>query len=189
MTGEIPAELGSLTNLEQLYLHDNQLSGEIPAELGNLTNLERGVAEAQPVDRGDTGGPGPTGPGQPAASAATNLPLAATTGDLDNWLSDNQSGSGVTAGTGQPLQPGAVGSQRQSGEESLECRRGLGSLSNLTPLVPPRQPVERGDTAGTGQPLQPGVVVAPAQPVERGDTGGTWAASPTWNPCTSAATS
>ena len=40
MSGEIPAELGSLSNLERLYLNDNALSGEIPAELGSLSNLE-----------------------------------------------------------------------------------------------------------------------------------------------------
>ena len=40
LTGEIPAELGNLTNLEGLDLFSNQLTGEIPAELGNLTNLE-----------------------------------------------------------------------------------------------------------------------------------------------------
>ena len=39
MTGEIPAELGDLTNLEGLDLASNQLTGEIPAELGSLTNL------------------------------------------------------------------------------------------------------------------------------------------------------
>ena len=39
LTGEIPAELGDLTNLEWLRLQGNQLTGEIPAELGNLTNL------------------------------------------------------------------------------------------------------------------------------------------------------
>ena len=39
LTGEIPAELGSLTNLTWLHLGYNQLSGEIPAELGGLTNL------------------------------------------------------------------------------------------------------------------------------------------------------
>ena len=39
LTGEIPASLGSLTNLRFLYLYDNQLSGEIPTELGNLANL------------------------------------------------------------------------------------------------------------------------------------------------------
>ena len=39
LTGEIPRELGSLSNLEQLLLASNQLTGEIPAELGNLSNL------------------------------------------------------------------------------------------------------------------------------------------------------
>ena len=40
LSGEIPAELGNLSSLERLRLHNNQLSGEIPPELGNLTNLE-----------------------------------------------------------------------------------------------------------------------------------------------------
>ena len=39
LTGEMPAELGSLSSLEGLYLDNNQLTGEMPAELGNLTNL------------------------------------------------------------------------------------------------------------------------------------------------------
>ena len=42
MTGEIPAELGDLTNLTELHLSGNQLTGEIPAELGSLTNLTQG---------------------------------------------------------------------------------------------------------------------------------------------------
>ena len=40
LSGEIPTELGNLTKLELLYLWRNQLSGEIPAELGNLANLK-----------------------------------------------------------------------------------------------------------------------------------------------------
>ena len=39
MSGEIPPELGNLSNLLYLYLQDNDLSGEIPPELGNLSNL------------------------------------------------------------------------------------------------------------------------------------------------------
>ena len=39
LSGEIPSELGGLSNLEELYLNDNQLSGEIPSDLGNLSNL------------------------------------------------------------------------------------------------------------------------------------------------------
>ena len=40
LTGEIPAELGELTNLRLLSLSSNQLTGEIPAELGSLPSLE-----------------------------------------------------------------------------------------------------------------------------------------------------
>ena len=39
LSGPIPPELGSLTNLGYLFLNDNLLSGTIPPELGNLTNL------------------------------------------------------------------------------------------------------------------------------------------------------
>ena len=39
LSGEIPAELGSLSNLTKLRLRSNDLSGEIPAELGSLSNL------------------------------------------------------------------------------------------------------------------------------------------------------
>ena len=39
LTGEIPSEIGNLTNLTYLDLGYNQLSGEIPSEIGNLTNL------------------------------------------------------------------------------------------------------------------------------------------------------
>ena len=39
LTGEIPAELGSLGSLRYMELGANKLSGEIPAELGRLSNL------------------------------------------------------------------------------------------------------------------------------------------------------
>ena len=39
LTGEIPPELGNLSNLRELYLWENELSGEIPSELGNLSSL------------------------------------------------------------------------------------------------------------------------------------------------------
>ena len=39
LSGEIPTELGSLSNLTQLALDFNDLSGEIPPELGSLSNL------------------------------------------------------------------------------------------------------------------------------------------------------
>jgi len=39
LTGSIPPEIGCLTNLTDLRLHNNQLTGGIPSEIGNLTNL------------------------------------------------------------------------------------------------------------------------------------------------------
>ena len=40
LTGEIPSELGSLANLKELNFQSNDLTGEVPSELGNLINLE-----------------------------------------------------------------------------------------------------------------------------------------------------
>ena len=39
LSGEIPSEIGNLTQLVGLYLQNNELSGEIPSEIGNLTQL------------------------------------------------------------------------------------------------------------------------------------------------------
>ena len=39
LNGEIPTELGGLSNLTELYLWSNQLTGGIPTELGGLSNL------------------------------------------------------------------------------------------------------------------------------------------------------
>ena len=39
LRGEIPPELGNLTNLRALHLQNNQLSGAVPAELGNLPDV------------------------------------------------------------------------------------------------------------------------------------------------------
>ena len=40
LTGELPADLGNLTNLTRLDIAVNQLNGPLPAELGNLVNLK-----------------------------------------------------------------------------------------------------------------------------------------------------
>ena len=39
LNGEIPSDVGDLTNLTHLFLFDNDLGGPIPAELGNLNEL------------------------------------------------------------------------------------------------------------------------------------------------------
>ena len=56
LSGEIPAELGSLSHLVRLSLGGNSLSGEIPAELGSLSNLRELGSLHQQLERGDTGG-------------------------------------------------------------------------------------------------------------------------------------
>lgn len=40
LSGNLPPELGNLTNLQCLWLEDNQLTGLIPPEIGNLSQLE-----------------------------------------------------------------------------------------------------------------------------------------------------
>ena len=40
LAGELPKELGSLSNLKRLELANNYLTGEVPRELGNLSELE-----------------------------------------------------------------------------------------------------------------------------------------------------
>ena len=40
LTGPIPPEIGKLTSLTSLWLQDNQLSGPIPPQLGSLTGLQ-----------------------------------------------------------------------------------------------------------------------------------------------------
>ena len=57
LTGSIPPELGSLTNLSYLMLNNNALTGSIPAELGDLAalrSLSLGSNEPQRLDSGRT---------------------------------------------------------------------------------------------------------------------------------------
>ena len=87
LTGEIPPELGSLSNLTALYLDTNALSGEIPPELGSLSNLTDLSLYHNAFKRGDTGGAG-----QPLQPGRAGPP-------------QQRVKRGDTGGAGQPLQP------------------------------------------------------------------------------------
>ena len=55
LKGDLPAELGNLSNLRELRMGDNQLTGAIPVELGQLANLE-----ILDLHRNDLNGPMPS---------------------------------------------------------------------------------------------------------------------------------
>ena len=54
LTGELPTELGNLTNLRHLYLSANRLTGNIPVELANLRNLRITSSLGKPLVRTNT---------------------------------------------------------------------------------------------------------------------------------------
>ena len=85
LSGEVPSELGSLSNLKSLYLSSNELTG-IPGELGSLSNLETLFLSSNQL----TGMP----PGNWAASPTWN-PCTSAAIEL----------TGIRRGLGQPLQP------------------------------------------------------------------------------------
>ena len=138
LTGEIPAELGSLTNLELLHLPNNQLTGEIPAELGNLTNLTHLL-----LDRNQLTGEIPAELG-----SLTNLKwlyldrnqltgeIPAELGSLTNleglWLASNQLTGAIPAELGDltNLRWLRLYDNQLTGEIPAE----LGDLTNLTEL-------------------------------------------------------
>lgn len=92
LTGTIPVELGQLANLTILALGVNQLSGEIPAELGGLANLD--VPRGQPADWRDTIRTGQ--PDQPDAPAARRQP--AERGDTIRTGPFDEAGGAVFVG-------------------------------------------------------------------------------------------
>ena len=116
LTGEIPAELGNLSNLVDLRLHANQLTGEIPEELGNLSNLEHLYLHANQL----------TGEIPAELGSLSNL--------VDLYLNINQLTGEIPAELGNlsNLTVLWLSNNRLTGEIPAE----LGNLSNLTASVP-----------------------------------------------------
>ena len=119
LIGEIPSELGSLSNLRALYLSDNQLTGEIPEELTNLSSLEslhlgsNQLVWEIPVRLGNLFDLRVLDLGINRLSGEIPEEL----GDLSNLeelvLSDNQLRGNIPGEAGQPLQPEKTGTREQ----------------------------------------------------------------------------
>ena len=117
LNGELPVQLGSLVNLEEIDLHDNRLSGPIPASLSRLINLQKLVLHGNDL----------------------NGEIPAELGSLPNlewlYLYDNDLSGGIPAGLAilgstSKLERLDIHSNQLSGEMPGE----LGEITSLTYL-------------------------------------------------------
>ena len=114
LTGEIPTWIGNLTNLTYLSLDINYLSGEIPAEIGNLTNLttldlrSNNLSGEIPAEIGNL----------------TNLTIL--------WLNNNQLSGEIPATIGNLTNLTSL--DLSSNQLSGEIPATIGNLTNLTSL-------------------------------------------------------
>ena len=120
LAGEIPKELGSLSNLKRLELGNNDLTGEIPRELGNLSDLETLLLGSTSRLTGGLSGGIPKELGTLSKLEALNLKFNQLTGEIPAELGNLTS-----------LETLLLDYNRLSGEIPAE----LGSLSNLTRLM------------------------------------------------------
>ena len=118
LVGEIPKELGSLSNLKRLELGNNKLTGEIPRELGNLSALEALQLGSSPAT-GGLSGRIPKELGSLSKLEALNLRFNQLTGEVPAELGNLTS-----------LETLLLGFNRLSGDIPAE----LGGLSNLRRL-------------------------------------------------------
>ena len=95
LTGEIPPELGGLSNLTTLELTGNQLTGAIPPELGGLSNLRQLFLQGNRL----------TGAIPPELASLSNLE--------ELLLNGNRLTGEIPPGAGPPVQPGAAVARRQ----------------------------------------------------------------------------
>ena len=120
LAGEIPKELGSLSNLKRLELGNNDLTGEIPRELGNLSDLETLLLGSTSRLTGGLSGGIPKELGTLSKLEALNLKFNQLAGEIPTELGNLTS-----------LETLLLDYNRLSGEIPAE----LGSLSNLTRLM------------------------------------------------------
>ncbi len=115
LTGEIPSQLGDLSNLVHLYLFDNALSGPMPTELGNLSDLEGLDLEDNHLTGGIPSSLGGLTSLKRLILADNELrgPIPATLGRLseltDLWLDDNELSGSIPATLGDLEELEALG--------------------------------------------------------------------------------
>ena len=138
LTGQIPPELGNLSNLQSLNLWGNQLTGEIPTELGSLSNLRSLYLEGNQLT-----GAIPNELENLADLRSLNLWGNQLTGEIPRWLGSLSNLESLDLGGNQltgeiPPELGSLpnleslnlGGNQLTGEIPTE----LGSLSNLRSL-------------------------------------------------------
>ena len=113
LTGEIPPELGGLSNLTKLYLFSNQLTGKIPPELSSLSNLTELFLDSNQL----------TGEIPPELSRLSNLTVGL-------GLSDNQLTGEIPPELGRLSN--LTGLWLSRNQLTGEIPPELGRLSNLT---------------------------------------------------------
>ena len=114
LTGEIPEQIGSLTNLTYLNLQYNLLSGEIPSEIGSLTNLsELNLGE------NDLSGGIPSNIQNLINLSILRLGYNEITGEIPSWIGDMTNLTGLSLNSNQLI--GGIPPE-------------IGNLTNLTYL-------------------------------------------------------
>ena len=140
MTGQIPSELGDLSNLEELYLSGNQLTGCIPAGLRDVAHNDVNVlslpfcdvAQSVCVIGGAVGGLATTGLVDDCAALLAGRDTLAGSASL-NWSAGTPIADweGVTV-RGTPARFGWLDLRAKGLDGSIPAE--LGQLSNLTYL-------------------------------------------------------
>ena len=144
LRGEIPPEIGNLSNLEELTLWRNQLSGPIPPEIGNLANLgELNLSENQlsgsiPPELGNLANLETLWLSYNQLSGA----IPASLGNLVNlerlWLNDNQLSGPIPAELGQLtfLEYLSLGGNQLTGCLPASLRDGPHIYGVISPRIP-----------------------------------------------------
>ena len=179
LTGTIPDELGALANLQLLWLAKNQLTGPIPASLGNLIELQQLHLYGNDL----------TGP-IPDLSKLTDLESLRLAGnqltgpitglssltDLEYLTLPNNQLSGEI--TGLSSLTGLVELKLFNNQFTGEIPDSLSRLRSLTWLSLAGNRVYGGNPGLAGQPQQAEAPVPGPQPVGRDDPGGAGSLDP-----------